>query len=54
MILFSDPMIVNPFLVKDGVKKVITSLLFIQIEIEFVGFTDSFLVLTIRTKVEMI
>ena len=45
-------MSVNPFLVEDGVKKLITSLLFIQVEIDLVGFTDYFLVLTIKTKVE--
>ena len=52
MILFSHIVSVNPFLVEAGVKKLITSLLFIQVEIDLVGFTDYFLVLTIKTKVE--
>ena len=31
MILFLDPVSVNPFLVEDGVKKVMTSLLFCKL-----------------------
>ena len=54
MILFSHPVSVNPYLVEDGVKKLTTSLLFIQVEINLVGFTDYFFILTIETKVEMI